>query len=73
MEEDIKTSEKKPSKVYYLLPIFLNILGGVIGYFLVKDKDRKFAERLLIVGVIMIVVAWVVQSLIAYGIYLFWF
>lgn len=64
MEEEIRGS-KKPSKLWYLLPIFLNIIGGVIGYFLLKDRDRKFAERLLIIGLVMIAVAWVANFLLA--------
>jgi hypothetical protein len=55
MENKLNIKEK-PSRIWYLLAIFLNVIGGIIGYFLLKDKDRKFAERLLIVGVIMIVV-----------------
>ena len=72
MEEETKTvtmkksiSTKKPSKLWYLLPIFLTWLGGIIGYILVKNRDQKFARRLLIVGLILTAV------FIAIGVILF--
>ncbi len=63
--------KKKPSRLWYLLPIFLTIIGGVIGYFLLKDRDRKFAERLLIVGLVMLVVWFVLDFLFTGLAYLF--
>ena len=66
MEEKYKTIREKPSKIWYLLPIFLGPIGGIIGYFLVKDRDKKFAERLLIVGVIMIVIGFVLSFIITF-------
>jgi len=55
---------KKPSRLWYLLPISLGILGGVIGYFLLRKRDRKFAEKLLIIGLLMIFVWWGIKLLI---------
>ena len=46
---------EKPSAIWYLLPIILGPIGGIIGYFVMKDKDRKFAERLLKIGLVMII------------------
>jgi hypothetical protein len=43
---------KGPSKLWYLLPIFLGIIGGIVGYFAIRDKDRKMAKYILIVGFI---------------------
>jgi len=64
MEETIETPKKKPSKVWYLLPIFLTWIGGIIGYFLMKDRDKEFAKRLLIVGVILTVVYIIIMVVI---------
>jgi len=50
------TSDERPNKLWYLLPILLGIIGGVIGYFVLKDRNRKFAEHLLIAGLVMSVV-----------------
>jgi H+/Cl- antiporter ClcA len=57
MAEELE-SKQRPSRLWYLLPLFLGLLGGVIGYFLLKDRNRKFAERILLAGVIVLV-AWI--------------
>ena len=41
------------SKKYYLLPIFLGLLGAVIMYYAVRDKDPKMAKRALLILEIM--------------------
>ena len=46
----------RPTRAWYLVPLFLNILGGIIGYFAVRKDDPKFANRLLILGIVMFVV-----------------
>lgn len=48
-------AEKKTSWIWYLLPILFSILGGIIGYFLLKDKDAKTAKNLIIVGLVVLV------------------
>jgi len=65
MGEEFEKPQKKPSRWWYLLPIFLSVVGGVIGYFLLKDRDRKFAERLLIIGLVMIAVLWVLNIVLS--------
>ena len=71
MEEDFQAKRGKPSKAWYLLPIFLGPIGGIIAYFLVKDRDKKMAEKLLIVGVVMIVVYFVLQFILLTVAYMF--
>jgi hypothetical protein len=44
------TSAEKPSNVWYLLPILLGIIGGIIGYIVIKVKDKKMARNILYVG-----------------------
>lgn len=66
MEEELKRTHEKPSKAWYLLPIFLGPIGGIIGYFLLKDRDKKMAEKLLIVGVIMIAIGFVLSFIITF-------
>jgi H+/Cl- antiporter ClcA len=53
MAEELE-SKQRLSRLWYLLPIFLGLLVGVIGYFLLKDRNRKFAERILLARVIVL-------------------
>ena len=43
-------SPKVRRKTWYLLPIFLNIIGGVIAYFVIRHDDPQKAKRCLIIG-----------------------
>jgi uncharacterized membrane protein (UPF0136 family) len=49
------TQKNRPTRAWYLVPIFLNIIGGIIGYFVVRKEDKQFANRLLIAGIVMMV------------------
>jgi len=42
----------KPSYAWYLLPIFLGIIGGVIGYYILKNKHDKMAKYMLFLGIV---------------------
>jgi len=44
------TSAEKPSNVWYLLPILFGMLGGIIGYIVIKAKDERMARNILYVG-----------------------
>jgi len=58
-------SFKIRSRWWYLLPIFLNIIGGVIAYFALRKDDRVKAKKTLILGIILLVVlAFIVLTLI---------
>lgn len=43
------------SNWWYLLPIFLGIIGGLIAYFVLKKDDVKLAKNCLFVGIAMMV------------------
>ncbi|RLF07455.1 MAG: hypothetical protein DRJ64_02965 [Thermoprotei archaeon] len=66
-----KYGKSKVSKIYYLLPIFLGILGGIAGYLLVEDRDKKFAKRLIIIGIIMTFVGVIVVLFFPFLAYLY--
>ena len=61
-----KTDEKinKPSKLWYLLPILLGIIGGLIGFLIIRSRDKKTARNLLIVGIIVLIIQVVSVGLI---------
>lgn len=44
------------TKAWYLVPIFLGIIGGLIAYFAVKNDDPKLGKNCFIVGIIMFVI-----------------
>ena len=57
----------KPSRAWYLLPIFLGWVGGLIMFFVIKDENRKMAKNGLILGVLLSGIATVV--FIVYSVY----
>ena len=49
----------KPSGAWYLVPLFLGIIGGIIGYLAVKDEDKKMANNLLYLGLGVTFIGWI--------------
>ena len=49
----MSTETKRRSGAWYLLPIFLTIIGGVIAYFVIRDDDPKKAKNCLYLGIIL--------------------
>jgi H+/Cl- antiporter ClcA len=47
---------KSRSKAWYLLPIFLGIIGGLIGFFVLRKDSPKMARNCLIIGIIVIAI-----------------
>lgn len=56
----------KHSKWWYLLPIFVPLIGGVIGYFIHAKNDKKFAMRMLWTGLIVAVALFAFQIVMGY-------
>ena len=62
----IRKEDKKisgPCILWYLVPLFFGILGGIVAYIGVKDDDKEMANNLLIFGI--------VWTIILIGIYLY--
>jgi len=63
-EESIEVTG--PSILWYLVPFFFNIIGGLIGYVAVKDQNEDMATGLLAFGVFMffvdLMVPWLYYS-----------
>jgi hypothetical protein len=51
--------KQKTSGAWWLLPIFLFWLGGLIGWLAVKNRDRRKALILLLTGIIWTPVSWI--------------
>ena len=45
--------EKPRSNWWYLLPIFLGIIGGIIAYFAIRKDDRPKAKKCLYLSLIL--------------------
>ncbi|MFB5618340.1 MAG: hypothetical protein ACE5RE_01955 [Candidatus Nitrosomaritimum aestuariumsis] len=43
-------------KAWYLLPIFLGIIGGIIGFFVLRRDSPKMARNCLIIGIITLAI-----------------
>jgi len=64
---------EKPTARWYLAPLFLGIMGGLLAYIAVKDQDRSMASNLLFVGIAVTIVEVVVGFVYGFtiGYYLF--
>jgi len=47
--------EKPRSIVWFLLPIFFGIIGGIIAFFILRHDDFCKAKNCLYLGIIMII------------------
>lgn len=45
-----------PTKLWYVLAIFTGIFGGLVGYFVLKNRDAKMAKNVLIVSIVATIV-----------------
>lgn len=58
---------EKPSLAWYMLAVFFPVIGGVIAYFLVKERDQRMADSLMFVSFLVFLFA------IIYPLILAWF
>ena len=57
--------EKPRSNIWYLLPIFLGLIGGVIAYFVLRTDDPKKAKNCLYLGIVLAIIGIFLNVLIA--------
>ena len=62
---------KTVSKLWYLAPILLGIIGGLIAYFVLRNDDKKLAKNCLWLSIILTIAAFVIGLIfgIIYAIY----
>ncbi len=53
---------KQRSKAWYLMPIFLGIIGSVITHFVVRHDDPKLARNCWIIGIALLVI-WIASMI----------
>ena len=54
---------KERSSWWYLFPIFLGLIGGIIAYFVLRNDDRKKAKNCLYIGIILAFMGLIVNLL----------
>lgn len=66
-----EASAGKPTLLWYLVPFFFGILGGLVGYVGTKDEDKDMANGLLLFGtvwsIILYIFYWIVLSSLIFG------
>ena len=48
--------EKPRSNWWFLLPIFLGIIGGIIAFFVLRHDDPKKAKNCLYLGIVLMII-----------------
>ena len=57
----------KPSAAWYLLPIFFSVIGGIISWACIRDRDPGMAKNNLILGILLTVIPIIVGVVLALG------
>jgi len=57
-------SEKTRSNVWYLLPIFFGVIGGIIAFFIIRKDDPHKAKNCLYVGIVLMVIGIIFNMII---------
>ena len=57
--------EKPRSNWWYLVPIFLGIIGGIIAYFALRKDDCEKAKKCMYLGLILLAVGFLLEIFLA--------
>ena len=60
--------EKTRSNVWFLLPIFFGIIGGIIAFFIIRKDDPRKARNCLYLGIAFMFVGIILNGFFAYTI-----
>ena len=58
-------TEKPRSNAWYLLPIFVGMIGGIIAYIIIRKDDSDKAKNCIYVGIIMMVLGVILNIVLA--------
>jgi len=58
--------DEKPTRLLYLVPIFMGLFGGILMYIAVKDQNQEMANDGMFLGVISTITVLVIYGLIMY-------
>jgi hypothetical protein len=66
MASGIEATQKGHSKAWYLLPIFIRIIGGLIMYFALTNRDAKMAKKRLLLSIHLLIAEIAISMAIAF-------
>ena len=49
-------SETPRSSMWYLLPIFVGMIGGIIAYLIIRKDDPRKAKNCIYIGIVMMII-----------------
>ena len=49
-------SETSRSSMWYLLPILIGMIGGIIGYLIIRKDDPRKAKNCIYIGIVMMII-----------------
>ena len=56
--------ERPRSNFWFLLPIFLGLIGGIIAYFILRQDDPKKAKNCLYLGIVLAIIGIMINMLV---------
>ncbi len=56
--------ERPRSNFWFLLPIFLGLIGGIIAYFVLRQDDPKKAKNCLYLGIVLAIIGIFINMLV---------
>jgi len=59
------SNEKIRSNWWFLLPIFLGLIGGIIAYFILRNDDSKKGKNCLYLGIILAIIGIILNLIVA--------
>ncbi len=59
--------ERKKSNLWFLLPILLGLIGGIIAFFVLRRDDPRKAKNCLYLGIVLFVIG-IVINLAIFGV-----
>jgi uncharacterized membrane protein len=57
--------EKTRSNMWFLLPIFFGMIGGIVAYIIIRKDDSDKAKNCIYVGIIMMVLGVILNIVLA--------
>ncbi|MGY5149131.1 MAG: hypothetical protein ACW9W3_03625 [Candidatus Nitrosopumilus sp. bin_68KS] len=58
-------TEKPRSNVWFLLPVFLGIIGGIVAFFILRHDDPRKAKNCLYLGIVLMIIGIIFNILVA--------